>query len=213
MKRPILPALLAAAALAAGFLTPSCETYDPNDPNDPFNRRLDAQYGPGTAPYGQAPPPGYSPVQGQPPRGYNAPPQTQTQAPTPPPRPAPAPVADVGRLLQLVNAERSRNGLGQLSPDARLTRAAINHSNYLARTRVLSHAGPSGERAGARMMSQGYVWRAFAENIAHADTAEKTMTQWMNSPPHRANLLGSAYNDVGIGHAGGYWTIVFGRHR
>ena len=43
----------------------------------------------------------------------------------------------------------------------------------------------------------------FAENIAHADTAEKTMTQWMNSPPHRANILHRRFSHHGLGVAAG----------
>lgn len=208
MKRTIL--VTATAAVLALFSS-SCETYDPNNPNDPFNRQLDATYGqPGGSAYGTPPAPAYG---AQP---YSNPsPQTYTPAPVQPkPQPKPAPASgDIGRLLQLANFERSRNGAGALRPDSRLTRAGQNHSQYLAATRVLSHVGPSGERAGTRMTGQGYIWRAFAENIAQADTAEKAITQWMNSPPHRANLLNPIYTDVGIGYANGYWTIVFGRPR
>jgi len=209
---------LATAALA--LLASSCQTYDPNNPNDPFNQQLNAAYGaPG---YGAAPQPqpyGAQPYGAQP---YGTTPQQASNPappqPTPQPKPKPpvqpaAVKGDIGRLLQLTNYERSRNGAGTVRPDARLTNAAQNQSQYQAATKVQSHVGPSGERAGTRMLGQGYVWRAFAENIAKADTAEKAITQWMNSPPHRANLLNPIYTDVGIGYANGYWTIVFGRPR
>ncbi|MDG2124467.1 MAG: CAP domain-containing protein [Verrucomicrobiales bacterium] len=190
----------AAAAVLALFVS-SCDTYDPNNPNDPFNQQLDATYG---APGGAAQPGGTAPGRSS---------QLPTQ-PKPKPTVTAAPGrGDIGRLLQLTNLERSRNGVGSVRPDARLTRAAQNHSQYLAATGVLNHTGPNGENAGGRMLDQRYTWRAYAENLANADTAEKAITQWMNSPPHRANLLNPIYADVGIGYVNGYWTIVFGRHR
>jgi hypothetical protein len=56
-----------------------------------------------------------------------------------------------------------------------------------------------------------------AENIAAGNSgAQATFTQWMNSPGHNANMLGSSFTILGIGRATGggqygvYWTNVFG---
>jgi uncharacterized protein YkwD len=56
-----------------------------------------------------------------------------------------------------------------------------------------------------------------AENIAAGNsTAQATFNQWLNSPGHNANMLGSSFTVIGIGRATGggqygvYWTNVFG---
>jgi len=47
---------------------------------------------------------------------------------------------------------------------------------------------------------------------------QRAFTWWMNSAPHRANLLSPNYTDIGLGYAysadssyGGYFTAVFAR--
>lgn len=72
-----------------------------------------------------------------------------------------------------------------------------------------SHTNKQGCSASCRADSAGYGWRAYGENI-HAmwgyqmsaqDTAKKIVTDWMNSPGHRANILNSTFTHAGIGLA------------
>lgn len=58
----------------------------------------------------------------------------------------------------------------------------------------------------------GYAWAGFAENVATMSTtaqpaelitAQTTVNGWMNSPPHRANILTGAYTETGVGCAAG----------
>ena len=68
--------------------------------------------------------------------------------------------------------------------------------------------------------------KSFGENLAwgQADygSPEHTLEMWLNSPPHRANLLSGRWRDLGIaverGHMFGYdgvslWVMEFGRRR
>jgi uncharacterized protein YkwD len=68
--------------------------------------------------------------------------------------------------------------------------------------------------------------RAFGENLAwgQADLGSplRTLEAWLNSPPHRANLLGGSWRDLGIAVERGrifgrdgvaLWVMEFGRHR
>ena len=54
-------------------------------------------------------------------------------------------------------------------------------------------------------------WRALGENVAYASSIPKTHTSLMNSSRHRANILKSNYNRVGVGVAtgkcGGYNVV------
>src|SRR5690606_10226474 len=50
-----------------------------------------------------------------------------------------------------------------------------------------------------------------AENIAWGyGTVSSTLTGWMNSPGHRANILNSNYVAIGVGNVGGTWVTNFG---
>src|SRR5438132_3215953 len=64
----------------------------------------------------------------------------------------------------------------------------------------------------------GYLYQKLGENLAAGFSDEQsTVNGWMASPPHRENLLDSAFSDVGFGFAnnpdytsagGGPMTIV-----
>jgi uncharacterized protein YkwD len=54
------------------------------------------------------------------------------------------------------------------------------------------------------------------ENLAAGQTSpEQVVTQWMNSPGHRENMLQERFTEVGVGlREGGdyglYWVLEFG---
>ena len=82
-----------------------------------------------------------------------------------------------------------------------------------------SHTLRGGVTSSENMTDHGYTYdTARGENIAagHAD-AQATFEQWVNSPPHRANMLSPDFTAVGIGRAYNagstydwYWTTTFG---
>ena len=155
------------------------------------------------------------------PREYKAPPLTTTPAPAPLPTPAPTPVpaptpapTDFGtELEQLVvqgmNAERTKNGLTLLVADTKLASIARAHSQDMLAKNYFSHTNLNGCTAGCRLNAAGYAWRSYGENIhwmsgynlSAADSANKIVTDWMNSLGHRANILGSQFTAVGVGVA------------
>ena len=103
-------------------------------------------------------------------------------------------------ILGLVNQSRAENGLPALAANGQLTCLAQSWSSYLAST------GQFFERnLQATLASPGYGgYHTLGENILRGpDTmsASDMHTAWMNSPPHRANILSPAYSSVGIGIA------------
>ncbi len=113
--------------------------------------------------------------------------------------------------------------LSALKENAKLSSAAQKHADYLALSGTFSHSGFGGSRPGARADYEGYLWLNVAENIALGDfsfrtgteSVEKVMKMWMDSPGHRANILGD-YQDVGFGISQNkqgrrIWVVVFGR--
>lgn len=122
--------------------------------------------------------------------------------------------ADERKLVELVNAERTKAGLAALKPDARLMKAARGHSTNMARKNQIAHdlddKGPDD-----RLKDVGYTHFGLGENCAAGQrTPAEAMTSWLDSPGHRANLLGADYREIGVGLAKAadgtvYWTQVF----
>lgn len=136
-----------------------------------------------------------------------------------------APRDPSAQVLDLVNAERARQGCPPLQMEARLVRAAERQSREMARRDFFSHTDPDGITPGQRVRDAGYRFQMIGENIeAGSDTAESAVDEWMHSPGHRANILTCAYRETGIAVYGlddgqplsgraapyrYYWTQVF----
>ncbi|MDQ1484840.1 MAG: hypothetical protein QOJ62_533 [Actinomycetota bacterium] len=98
-----------------------------------------------------------------------------------------------GSLVSATNAARAASGLGALTVSADLTAAASRQAATMARTRVLQHT-PG--------LSQAVCcWASLGENVGFAGSSAKVHSAFMASPPHRANILGAAYTQIGIGVA------------
>lgn len=121
------------------------------------------------------------------------------------------------QLLTLINQERAAAGLAPLTPAPELMAAAQAHSQDMAASGMISHTGADGRTAGQRIQDAGYAWQRYGENIAVSfPTPAAAMGFWINSAPHRGNILDPGMREVGIGYAqqatgyGHYWTITFG---
>lgn len=110
-------------------------------------------------------------------------------------------------IIDFTNAYRGRQKLGTLKANPALTKAARAYAAYLAKTGQFSHTA-DGRQAGDRITSAGYQWCQNGENLAmHLDSrgfearalAEKSVEGWINSPPHRANIVAPAMTETGVG--------------
>ena len=108
-------------------------------------------------------------------------------------------------VLCLLNAERTRHGLGPLVEDPALRLAAERHSADMARRDYFEHRSPEGVEPWMRIGAAGYRAGLVGENLAWGEAARGTparaMELWMHSEGHRANVLEPRYTQVGIGLA------------
>ncbi len=112
-------------------------------------------------------------------------------------------------LLVATNGARADHGLAPLTQDEGLARAAREHAAEMARLDYFSHGSPVAAHATLvqRLALAGSPLVDIAENIVmlgqpgdtHA-AAQQAVNDWLNSLPHRKNLLGS-YDRVGFGAA------------
>jgi hypothetical protein len=101
-------------------------------------------------------------------------------------------------LLQSANRERESRGLAPLKWSDSLADAARQHAQLLAQENTLSHQFPGELGLAERTKRAGARFSSVAENIAEGPSAEVIHRLWMNSPPHRANLLDPRLDSVGI---------------
>ncbi|MFZ1249307.1 MAG: CAP domain-containing protein [Candidatus Saccharimonadales bacterium] len=122
----------------------------------------------------------------------------------------------VSGLLSGTNDQRAANGLGRLALNSVLSQAAQNKANDMVARDYWSHNTPDGQAPWTFIVAVGYSYQTAGENLAYGfSTAGDTITGWMNSPGHRANILNTTFQEVGFGVAnspnyqnGGPETIV-----
>jgi uncharacterized protein YkwD len=105
--------------------------------------------------------------------------------------------ADV-TLLNAANRDRAAAGLSPLKWDNALASAAHQHALRMAKANTLSHQLPGEPPMQDRARRAGAHFSMVAENVAQGPNVPGLHTQWMNSPPHRANLLDPQLNAIGI---------------
>ncbi|MEV7687809.1 CAP domain-containing protein [Streptomyces bungoensis] len=145
-----------------------------------------------------------------------APTSASASAPSSTPKPAATASSVVARVVELVNAERSKVGCSALTLNATLTKVAQAHSDDMAAHQNMSHTGSDGSSPGDRLTSAGYAWSSYGENVAYGyATPEDVMAGWMASPGHRENILNCSFKEIGVGLAqpNSYWTQDFGTSR
>lgn len=108
----------------------------------------------------------------------------------------------VGRINQI----RRSHGLRGLRHNRRLGAAADYHSRDMARRGYFEHESANGTAFWRRIErfypSRGFRSWTVGENLLWgSDTygASFAVREWMNSPPHRANILSRDWREVGIG--------------
>ena len=95
------------------------------------------------------------------------------------------------QMLSLTNADRAANGLAPLVLDAGLTTIARSWTDQLMATGTLSH-----DLNLPNLLPAG--WLTYGENVGMGSSPSALETAFMNSPAHRANIMGD-YREVGIG--------------
>jgi hypothetical protein len=128
------------------------------------------------------------------------------------------------RVLKLVNDARSRSrrcgnesfpAARPLRLNAQLGRAALAHSQDMAKHSYMEHEGHDGSTPAQRVTRAGYSWINVGENVAAGqDTTDEVMASWLSSAGHCANIMNAEFTEMGVASAlngrddyGVYWTM------
>ncbi|WP_406699621.1 CAP domain-containing protein [Singulisphaera sp. Ch08] len=125
-------------------------------------------------------------------------------------------LADVPALLKAHNRERAAENLDPLTANPKLEAAALAHARDMAIHDKMTHEGSDGSTPKQRIELQGYHGLGLAENVAYgAKRVPEVMRLWMESPPHKKNILGD-FTEVGFALVKGedgtpFWSAEFGK--
>jgi Cysteine-rich secretory protein family len=98
-----------------------------------------------------------------------------------------------GSLVQQANSARATAGVAPLAVSGDLAAAAARQAASMARSGVLAHT--------PNLSSAVCCWVAIGENVGEGPSTTVVHAAFLASPAHRANLLNSAYTQVGVGTA------------
>jgi uncharacterized protein YkwD len=107
-------------------------------------------------------------------------------------------------IVGRINAQRTSRGLRPLRVSRGLTKAADFHSNQMGLFGFFEHESHNGAafwRRIERFYAPGRGYWSVGENIfwESPDTSgQSAVHEWMNSPPHRQNILTREWREVGV---------------
>ncbi len=120
----------------------------------------------------------------------------------------------ISEVVRLVNEERAAYGLSPLQTMEGLTAAAQIRAEELPE--LFSHTRPDGSSCFTVLNEAGIKYSMSGENIAAGQsTPAAVVSSWMDSEGHRANILNSRFQYIGVGYVqtnsgyGRYWTQLF----
>lgn len=102
------------------------------------------------------------------------------------------------RIFEFTNQDRAQRGLAALRWDDALAAAAQAHAERMVQASALSHQYPGEADLTERAAAAGAHFRSIAENIALGPSPQSIDEEWMHSPPHRANILDSKMDALGV---------------
>lgn len=105
--------------------------------------------------------------------------------------------------LEQVNLVRRGHGLSTLSLDQDLLDVARAYSRRMAEEKFFAHQDPEGRTVRERVDRAGIKWRMIGENLAYSNgylsPVAASLHGWMESEPHRRNMLDPGYTQTAIG--------------
>jgi len=134
--------------------------------------------------------------------------QPTAPAPTPEPAPGKPGQPDDGssglttqeqRMLDLINAERTKRGLSPVQLDMGITEAARLKSQDMVDNNYFAHVSPTYGRVTDMLDAVGEDYKMAGDILAKTRSVDRALALYMGSPVHRMHLLHPDYTHVGVG--------------
>ena len=121
----------------------------------------------------------------------------------------------IQQVVNLVNAERAKEGLVPLTINTKVQAAAQVRAKECEQS--FSHTRPNGTSFATALKEQNVSYRSAGENIAWGQRSpQEVVSAWMNSSGHRANIMNANFTTIGVGYyqntkGTNYWCQLFTR--
>ena len=121
----------------------------------------------------------------------------------------------IQQVVDLVNAERAKEGLAPLTVNTNVQAAAQVRAKECEQS--FSHTRPDGTSFATALKEQNVSYRSAGENIAWGQRSpQEVVNAWMNSSGHRANIMNANFTTIGVGYyqntkGTNYWCQLFTR--
>jgi uncharacterized protein YkwD len=106
---------------------------------------------------------------------------------------------DEEQAVALLNADRTAQGLPPLRVNLTMAALAREYAQDMIDRGYFSHVSPDGEAFTDRLARYGVGFRSAGENLGMNGSVAAAERMLMNSPAHRANILGKDFAEVGVG--------------
>ncbi len=102
-------------------------------------------------------------------------------------------------IIELTNQKRAAEGRPLLKENKALDIAAAAKAANMFAKNYWAHNAPDGTEPWSFILNSGYSYLHAGENLARDFTNPNDVVEaWTNSPSHRANLLSTKYQDIGV---------------
>ncbi len=103
-------------------------------------------------------------------------------------------------LLVATNKVRADNGVSAVTINGQLSSSSVAKCNDMVQRNYWAHNTPDGKQPWTFVDAAGYKYAKSGENLGYGfKSSSDVVTGWMNSLPHRQNLLDKTFTEVGFG--------------
>lgn len=107
--------------------------------------------------------------------------------------------ADEKEVFDLINKQRTNNGISALKEDVEVQKVARIKAQDMVSNNYFAHESPTYGTPFQMLKNFKISYKTAGENIAANSSNSSAVTAWMNSSGHKANILNSNFNYTGIG--------------
>lgn len=102
-------------------------------------------------------------------------------------------------IVEMTNQTRVKEGLNILKVNPELSAAAAAKAEDMIKNGYFAHFSPTNVSPWFWIKQNGYNYKYAGENLAmNFGETDQVINGWLNSPTHKANLLNSKYQDIGV---------------
>lgn len=115
------------------------------------------------------------------------------------------------QIIDEVNFQRAIRGIPPLKQNKTLDRIAQKKADDMLVNKYFAHKSPKGVSLKHLFERERYNYSAGGENLAKGYTVDEVVKAWMQSQPHKKNIVNKDFTEIGIGITEIHFVQTFGK--